>query len=71
MSICDDVQRIVTEQEEKLFDAKICEMYEEASRSFQELVDRGVVYKRGCQLLPIESTICNNVEFNAGKVGRA
>lgn len=71
MSICDDVQRVITEREEKMFDVKTCEMYEEASRSFQELVDRGIAYKRGYQLLPIESTTCNNVEFNAGNVGRA
>lgn len=64
MSICDDVQRIIAQQEETLFDMKICEMYEEAGKSFQELVDRGIAFKRGYQLLPIESAISNNVDFN-------
>lgn len=67
MSICDDVQRIIAQQEETLFDTKICEMYEEASKSFQDLVDRGIAFKRGYQLLPIESAISNSVDFNVGR----
>ena len=67
MSICDDVQRIIAQQEETLFDTKICAMYEEASKSFQDLVDRGIAFKRGYQLLPIESAISNNVDFNVGR----
>ena len=67
MSICDDVQRIIAQQEETLFDTKICEMYEVASKSFQDLVDRGIAFKRGYQLLPIESAISNSVDFNVGR----
>ena len=67
MSICDDVQRIIAQQEETLFDTKICEMYEEASKSFQDLVDRGIAFKRGYQLLPIESAISNSGDFNVGR----
>ena len=66
MSICDDVQRVVAQQEETLFDVKVCKMYEEAEKSFQDLVDRGVAFKRGYQLLPIESAISNSIDFNVG-----
>lgn len=64
MSICDAVQEIISSQENFPFDINVCRMYEDADKSFQELVDRGVAYKRGCQLLPMESKICNNVNFN-------
>lgn len=67
MSICDEIQKLVADREATLFDASVCEMYEEASKSFQELVDKGFAYKRGYQLLPIESTVCNNVDFNVSR----
>lgn len=67
MSICDELQSLIAEQDNTLFDEKICSMYEEANTFFQELVDRGIAYKRGYQLLPIESTICKNVNFNVEK----
>lgn len=67
MSICDDVQRIVTQKSETLLDAKICEMYEEAGKSFQELVEKGVAFKRGYQLLPVENTIANSTDFNVAR----
>lgn len=66
MSICDELQRLIAGQEDALLDEKTCQLYEEASKTFQELVDRGIAYKRGYQLLPIESAICNNVNFNVG-----
>ncbi len=66
MSICEDVQRIIAKNERTLFDAKICDMYEDASKSFQELVDKGFAFKRGYQLLPTESAISNNIDFNIG-----
>ena len=67
MSISDDVQRLIMDHENTMLDANVCKMYEEASKSFQELVDKGIAYKRGYQLLPIESTICNSVDFNVSR----
>lgn len=67
MSICDEIQKLVADRDATLFDARVCEKYEEASKAFQELVDRGIAYKRGYQLLPIENTICNNVDFNVSR----
>lgn len=66
MSISDEVQRLIKDHESTVFDARVCKMYDEASKSFQELVDIGIAYKRGYQLLPIESTVCNSVDFNVG-----
>ena len=67
MSICDDVQRIVTQNGEIRLDEKICEMYEEADKSFQELVEQGIAFKRGYQLLPIENTISKSANFNVAR----
>ena len=67
MSICDEIQNLIANYEGDILDTKECERYEKASTSFQILVEKGFAYKRGYQLLPIESKVCDDVNFNIAK----
>ena len=66
MPICDEVRKVVSEHEKTLLEEEVCQMYEKANESFQDLINRGIAYKRGYQLSTTESKICNGLEFNVG-----
>lgn len=62
MSICEEICKICTDQTK--IDKKACELYEIADKNFDELIQKGVISKRGYQLLPIENKVCIDAGVN-------
>lgn len=68
MSICEDVERILSDKNALGNQASSYKRFEAATNNFEELVNCGVVQKRGYQLMPIASTLTNNIVFNNRKI---
>lgn len=66
MSICDEVYKICIGQTK--IDKKACELYEMADKNFNELIQKGVISKRGCQLLPTENKVCIDPGVNQSNI---
>ena len=64
MSICAELKKIVAQQQEDREDNESFKSYESADNYFKNLVERGVASERGCQLLPLESRMDNNIQIN-------
>lgn len=64
MSISDKVSLVITARKPTQIDRVVCDKYEAANELFEQLLQAGVIAKRGYQLCPIESKVCVDTQVN-------
>lgn len=64
MSICNEITKIINEKTFSQSDKIMIEEYESTDKLFESLIQKGLISKRGYQLLPVENRICNNTHVN-------
>lgn len=64
MLISDKVSLAIVARKPAQMDKVVCDKYEAANELFEQLLQAGVIAKRGYQLCPIESKVCVDTQIN-------
>lgn len=67
MSIFDEINLAIATRKPTQTDMAVCDKYKMANELFEQLIQAGVITRRGCRLCPIENKICVDTQINHSK----
>lgn len=67
MSLCDELCNLLNSGQVNSLDDKVFRQYIDVDEKFEQLVNMGIVQKRGYQLMSIANTVCNSININLAR----